>query len=131
LQHVIPTLRITDYDESADFYIRRLGFNLDWEHRFDAGYPVFVQISKFGYTLYLSEHAGDCQVGGLVFLYVSDVDTWYEHCVNTGIIADHPPKDQEWGNRDFRIVDPDGNTLCIATRIASSIGSSHESESAT
>jgi catechol 2,3-dioxygenase-like lactoylglutathione lyase family enzyme len=116
MQHVIPALRITDYDESLDFYVRRLGFNIDWEHRFDAGYPVFMQISKFGIQIYLSEHAGDCSVGGLVYFYVPDVDVWYEHCVNSGIVANYIPVNQEWGNRDFRITDPDGNKICIATR---------------
>lgn len=117
MQHIIPTFRITDYDESKDFYVRRLGFNIDWEHRFDAGFPVFMQLSKLGYTFYLSEHAGDCSVGGLIYLYVPDVDSWYSHCVNHGIVADHTPTNQPWGNREFRFTDPDGNQICIATWI--------------
>jgi uncharacterized glyoxalase superfamily protein PhnB len=117
MQHVVPTLRITNYEESAEFYLRRLGFNLDWEHRFEENFPVFMQISKFGLSLYLSEHEGDCAPGSLTFLYVSDVDNWYQHCINQGITVARPPADQPWGNRDFRITDPDGNQLCIATRI--------------
>jgi len=122
VQHVFPTLRITDYEDSTDFYIRRLGFNIDWEHKFDAEFPVFMQISKFGLTIYLSEHAGDCSVGGLIYLYVPDVDGWYRHCINRGLVANHPPSDQPWGSRDFRITDPDGNQICIATRLPLSVG---------
>jgi hypothetical protein len=43
-----------------------LGFHIDWEHRFRPNFPVFVQISRDGMVIFLSEHAGDCEVGGLV-----------------------------------------------------------------
>src|SRR5262245_6278363 len=33
-QRVIPTLRITEYARSKAFYLERLGFKLEWEHRF-------------------------------------------------------------------------------------------------
>src|SRR3972149_445455 len=107
MQQVFPTLRITDYARSRRFYVDGLGFRIDWENRFDARDPVFLQVTRDGLSLYLSEHAGDCQVGGLVHLYVADVDAWHAELVRRGIRAPEPC-DEPWGVRDMRITDPDG-----------------------
>jgi uncharacterized glyoxalase superfamily protein PhnB len=118
MQAVIPALRITNEARSKAFYCDALGFQVDWEHRFEPGFPIFMQISRDNLTLYLTEHTGDCQVGGLVYLYVPDVDAWYAQLTQHGIQAE-PPEDQPWGNREFRIADPDGNGLNICTRLPS------------
>ena len=52
----IPTFRILDYNKATDFYIQALGFNIDWEHRFGSNEPVYMQISRNGLTLHLSEN---------------------------------------------------------------------------
>jgi hypothetical protein len=52
----IPTFGISDYQTAIDFYIGLLGFNIDWEHRFRQTDPVYMQISKNGLTLHLSEN---------------------------------------------------------------------------
>jgi catechol 2,3-dioxygenase-like lactoylglutathione lyase family enzyme len=70
MQNVYPALRITDYEKSKAFYVDGLGFLIESEHRFAPHLPVFMTISHDGLSLYLSQHAGDCQPGGLVFLYV-------------------------------------------------------------
>jgi len=115
LQQVFPTLRITDYARSKRFYVEGLGFRVDWENRFDARDPVFLQVTRDGLSLYLSEHAGDGQTGALVHLYVSDVDAWYAEIQRKGLPVAFAPRDEPWGHRDLRIVDPDGNQLCICT----------------
>jgi uncharacterized glyoxalase superfamily protein PhnB len=116
MQAVVPTLRITDLARAKAFYVDGLDFTVDWEHRFEPHFPVFLQISRDGLTLYLSQHSGDCQVGGLVHLYVADVDAWYADMVDKGASVPSP-EDQPWGNRDFRVTDPDGNQLAICTRL--------------
>jgi catechol 2,3-dioxygenase-like lactoylglutathione lyase family enzyme len=115
MQTVFPALRITDYQRSRAFYLDGLGFTVDWEHRFGPDFPVFVQISRNGQSLYLSEHAGDCQVGGLAYFYVTNVDAWYREIIERGL--DVPaPEDKPWGNRELRLRDPDGNTIVISTQ---------------
>ncbi|HEY8154406.1 MAG TPA: glyoxalase superfamily protein [Myxococcota bacterium] len=117
VQQVFPTLRITDYARSRRFYVEGLGFRIDWENRFDARDPVFMQVTRDGLSLYLSEHAADGGVGGLVHLYVPDVDAWHRELAGRGVEIALPPRDQAWGNRDMRILDPDGNQLCVCTPI--------------
>lgn len=77
MQQVVPTLRITDYAKSKAFYVDKLNFQIDWEHRFKPNFPVFMQVSRNGLTFFLTEHSGDCPAGGLVHLCVPDVDAWY------------------------------------------------------
>ena len=116
-QQVFPTLRITDSARSKRFYVEGLGFRVDWEHRLDSRDPVFMQVTRDGLSLYLSEHDGDGQVGGLVHLYVPDVDAWHAEIASRGVEVSFPPRDEPWGNRDMRILDPDGNQLCVCTPI--------------
>jgi len=117
VQQVFPTLRITNYARSKRFYVEGLGFQIDWEHRVDARDPVFMQVTRDGLSLYLSEHEGDGRVGGLVHLYVPDVDGWYQELASRGVPVAFEPRDERWGNRDMRILDPDGNQICVCTPI--------------
>ncbi len=119
VQKVIPTFRITDYEKSKSFYVDGLGFQIDGEHRFAPHLPVFMTIIRDGLSLYLSQHSGDCQVGGLVFLNVPDVDAFYAEITSRGVKAESPPEDFEGSLRDFRVVDPDGNKLDIFTSLNS------------
>lgn len=64
VQQVVPALRITDYARSKACYVDGLGFHIDWEHRFEPHFPVFMQVTRDGLTFYLSEHAGIARLGG-------------------------------------------------------------------
>lgn len=116
-QRVMPTLRITDYAISKRFYVDGLGFQIDWEHRFQPHFPVFMQVSRDGLALFLTEHIGDCPVGGLVHLYVPDVDSWFVEFQGKGVPVKEPPNESLQGLRSMTVVDPDGNKLMISTRL--------------
>ncbi len=116
-QRVMPTLRITDYAASKRFYSEGLAFAIDWEHRFEPHFPVFMQVSREGMSLFLSQHTGDCPAGGLVHFYVPDVDAWYAEFQAKGVSVREPPNEDLPGLRSMMIVDPDGNKLAIHTRL--------------
>lgn len=109
-QRVIPALRITDYERSRKYYIDVLGFAVDWEHRFAPHMPVFLSVVRDGMQIYLTQHKGDCQVGGLVHFVISDVDEWYREFCARGAIVTEPPNN-DIGFRNMTILDPDGNQL--------------------
>ena len=118
MQKVIPVFHITDYSKSLAFYVDNLGFEVDWQHVFEAGFPVFAQITKEDMTIYLSEHKEDCAVGGLIYLFVNDVDTWYNELkINKNIVISNPPNEDIEGLRTMTILDPDLNQLRICTRV--------------
>jgi catechol 2,3-dioxygenase-like lactoylglutathione lyase family enzyme len=112
---IVPTLRTRDYDAAKKFYVEGLGFRVDFEWRHEPGFPVFAQVSRDAMRLYLTEHEGDCDGPGLVYLYVPDVDAWQRELLARGVLADAPPQDQPWGNRELQLTDPDGNRVRICT----------------
>ena len=116
MQRVVPGLHVRDFAESCKFYVDTLGFEVDWEWRHEPGLPVFAQLSCQGLSIYLSENEGDGVPGSLVYLYVPDVDAWYERLTGMGIGLE-APQDQPWGNREITFRDPDYNRFCVATPI--------------
>lgn len=112
-QTVIPQLRMTDAGRSLAFYAL-LGFQVDWEHRFEAGLPLFAQLTRDGQTLFLSAHAGDCAVGGAVYFKVADVDACARAFAAAGVPVLQSPHDTSWGTREMLLVDPDHNRLRFA-----------------
>ncbi len=53
----------------------------------------------------------------VIFVYVGDVDTVIERAVAAGAKVLLPVKNQFWGDRTGRIVDPSGHVWTISTRI--------------
>ena len=109
-QRVVPAFRITDYERSKVFYVEKLGFSVEWEHRFEPHFPVFMSVVRDGMELFLSEHTGDCQVGGLVHFLIPDVDAWYREFKDKSVVVSDPPND-DLGFRNMTVTDPDGNQL--------------------
>ena len=72
VQPVIPALRITNSRVAKAFYTAFLGFHVDWEHCFDPDTAVFMQVSRDGLAIYLTEHADDAPIGGLVHIFVAE-----------------------------------------------------------
>jgi catechol 2,3-dioxygenase-like lactoylglutathione lyase family enzyme len=70
---VIPVLRIFDVAKAREFYSEFLGFAIDWEHTFDDHSPVYLQVSREGALLHLSEHHADASPGATVRILVADV----------------------------------------------------------
>lgn len=65
---VIPIFRIFDLEKANAFYVDLLGFRIDWQHRFEEGYPLYMQVSRGGLRLHLSEHHGDATPGSSAHL---------------------------------------------------------------
>jgi uncharacterized glyoxalase superfamily protein PhnB len=51
---------------------------------------------------------------GRVIFYVTDVDVLYERALGAGYEPATVPRDAEWGERFFHLVDPDGHELSFA-----------------
>ena len=100
MQRVFPQLRMTSWNRSRTFYVDGLGFRVDWEHRFEPGFPVFAQVSRDGLALFLTEHAGDCQPGGATYLVVDDVDALSRELISRGVQPHGGPADTPWGRRE-------------------------------
>ncbi|MBB1257145.1 VOC family protein [Streptomyces sp. OF3] len=107
-EQAIPVLRVADVAVSAAWY-GRLGFEVEWEHRFGAGFPVFAEVARGDVRLFLSEHEGDARPGGLVYLRVRDVEAVAREF---GVVVEEAP----WA-REVELRDPDGNRLRVGTPV--------------
>lgn len=117
-QRVFPQLRMTNWERTRAFYGDGLSFSVDWEHRFEPGSPVFAQLTRDGLSLFLTEHAGDCQVGGGAHFVVDDVDALSGEIRGRGVKPAELPGETPWGTREMIVVDPDGKRLRSSSAVA-------------
>ena len=111
MEEAIPTLRVTEASLAVSWY-RRLGYEQEWEHRFEPGFPVFVSLTRGGAArLFLSEHTGDATPDTLVYLRVDDLEAVARE-FGAEIV------EQPWG-REVWLSDPDGNRLRLSPTVAS------------
>jgi len=114
-----PILRIFDETKAREFYVGFLGFQVDWEHRFEPGLPLYVQVSRGGCVLHLSEHHGDCCPGAAMRIEVDDIDALHAELANKNYAYARPGIDaMPWGTRDMSVKDPFGNRLTFTTAIS-------------
>ncbi len=115
-QRVVPALRVTSYAASKPFY-ESLGFREEWTHHFEPGMPSFASMMLDGMEIFLSEHSGDCQPGGLVHFYVPDVDALYDDFLEYGVNVEQAPNNDLGADlRVMSVLDPDNNRLKFLTQ---------------
>lgn len=74
MQRTVPILPIDDYNEAKAYYVDWLGFQVDWEFRFEPTFPVYMQISRDGLVLHLTEHKGGNPGRAMCHMDVDDLD---------------------------------------------------------
>ena len=112
-------LRIFDEAKAREFYVDFLGFKVDWEHRFEPGLPLYLQVSKDGCVLHLSEHHGDCSPGAAIRIETSELDAFHAELASKHYKYARPEiENMPWGTRDMSVKDPFGNRLTFTTGIS-------------
>ena len=107
---VTPVLRIFDEGKAREFYIGFLGFKVDWEHRFEPGLPLYMQVSRSGLHLHLSEHHGDCTPGSIITVETNSVDDWHAELIGKKYKYNRPGIDHQFG-KSLTVVDPFQNRI--------------------
>jgi len=116
---VTPILRCFDEAKTREFYVDFLGFEIDWEHRFEPDLPLYMQVSRDGCVLHLSEHHGDCCPGAAIRVATTDVDAYRAELIGKQYRNARPGVEQmPWGSREMSINDPFGNRLVFFTALA-------------
>lgn len=110
--HTVPILRIFDVQKAKEFYCDYLGFKVDWEHQFEPGLPKYIQVSREGLRLHLSEHYGDASPGARVFVEMTGVEDLHREVTSKGYRYLRPGlQDEFYGARSMQVVDPFGNRI--------------------
>jgi catechol 2,3-dioxygenase-like lactoylglutathione lyase family enzyme len=113
----IPILRIFDVAKAKEFYLEFLGFTVDFEHRFEPGLPLFMQISLGDITLYLSEHHGDGSPGAKIVIETTGLAAYQAALAAKSYNYARPGLvDQPWGTTTMTIADPFYNHIEFSER---------------
>ncbi|MFE2278786.1 glyoxalase superfamily protein [Streptomyces sp. NPDC059454] len=105
----VPLLRVT---QALPFYLDFLGFALDWEHRFEPGLPLYVQVSRSAAVLHLSERHGDGAPNSVVWIPVRDVAALRKELLARPNAPARPGIDRDTpGGPTLQVIDPYGNIL--------------------
>jgi uncharacterized glyoxalase superfamily protein PhnB len=109
---VIPILRIFSVEKAREFYLDYAGFHLDWEHRFDDRAPLYMQVSRNGLVLHLSEHYGDGSPGVSVHVKFEGVRELHAELSAKNYGYWRPGITETfWGTDQLNLLDPFGNKI--------------------
>ncbi|CAI6084971.1 glyoxalase superfamily protein [Cohnella sp. JJ-181] len=120
LEQIVPILRIFDVRKAKEFYVDFLGFQVDWEHRFEPELPLYFQISQGEIKLHLSEHHGDCCPGAALRIHMTGVREWQKALIEKKYDYARPGLEKPpWGSEECTVTDPFGNRLVFCEYPAS------------
>ena len=104
-----PILPVRSLEVSVDYYVRVLGFNLDWQ---DPGIIASVSRDRCGLMLCEGDQGNPPT---WVWIGVADVEALFEDYHERGAKVRHPPTNFPWAC-EMQIEDPDGNPVMIHRR---------------
>lgn len=107
-----PLLRSFDEAKAREFYVDFLGFQVDWQQRHEDGLPLYMQVSKDGCVLHLTEHHGDASPGTTIRIHATDLEAFRRE-LNEKHYANARPglMKMPWGSTEMSVPDPFGNRL--------------------
>lgn len=108
----VPVLRIQDDALAREFYLDYLGFSVEWEHRFEPDFPVYLRVRRGQTVLDLSEHHGDGTPGTVVWIPVASADAFHTDISSRPHRRQRPGIDLDApGGPTIEVTDPFGNAL--------------------
>ena len=115
---LIPVVRCREMAEAVAFYTEVLDFKLKgtWPA---SGDPAFSILKRKGFEMHLSSHQGDGVYGQPVAVLTGDIHKLYRKLLERGLKlsgdenspVSQRPTEQTWGNTEFYVKDPSGNTI--------------------
>lgn len=111
-ERTIPIFRIFSVEKAKEFYIEFLGFQMDWEHHFAANTPAYIQVSRAGLRLHLSEHHGDACPGAKVFVWMKSIEEFHREISSKNYKYLRPGIETTFYDaRSMEVIDPFGNRI--------------------
>jgi catechol 2,3-dioxygenase-like lactoylglutathione lyase family enzyme len=113
---VIPQVRTTNLDESIDFYVSKLGFELVFKYSdFYAGIKVGDQSIHLKLVDAEDPSIPFVSDGGHLHLYFTtdDVHAEAQKLKRNGVVFRREVAATPWGTREFWVVDNQGHVLCF------------------
>ena len=112
----VPEIPVADVEKAAEYYVKVLGFRLDWgDDRGGIGGISQGECRVFLTNAAFREHYGN---RGTVVVWLNldskeEVDELYRRWREAGAKVLAEPEDMPWHLREFRVADLDGNQLRV------------------
>lgn len=112
LGRAVPVLRVQDEAHARAFYVDYLAFDVEWEHRFEPGLPLYLRVRRGEAVLDLSEHHGDGTPGTVVWIPVPSAEALHAELSARPHARLRPGFDHDApGGPTLEVIDPFGNVL--------------------
>jgi uncharacterized glyoxalase superfamily protein PhnB len=122
LQDIIPVVPYEDIRAGHDFLVDVLGFTSGGVVENGDGDVVHGEVRVGERRIWLHAVAGGLTTPGRagaatagIVVYVADVDAHFERAKAGGATIVREPTDQDYGQREYGIRDPEGHNWYIAT----------------
>ena len=111
MERAVPILPGDDLGVARDFYVKGLGFHVTFEASED-GKNGLLGLERGTMSLTI-----DCPMAGhgrdaCVSLLVESADAYYDEW-RERVSIKRPPRNEDWGQRTFDLIDPFGNTIFV------------------
>ncbi|NRD09713.1 VOC family protein [Rathayibacter agropyri] len=114
MEAAVPILRIFSVEKAGEFYVDYLGFDVDWEHRATPDSPLYLQVSRSGLRLHLSEHHRDGSPGAAVHVALRGVRELHAELDAKSYPYLNPRITRSPFGFTLDVIDPFGNQLRFA-----------------
>ncbi|MGE4506152.1 MAG: VOC family protein [Desulfovibrionaceae bacterium] len=115
-----PTVLVRDINASRRFYETVLGQELLADHGPHLAFRAGFFLWQADGALPLMRPGAEAQAGPLgrdnfeMYFECAELDEAWAACEAAGAPAAHPIVEQPWGQRGFRVLDPDGHVVEVA-----------------
>lgn len=110
---ITPIFRIFDIEKAYLFYIKYLGFELDWKHQYEENMPLYIQISLDDAIIHLSKHHGDSSPGSAIRIKIDgELERYHTVLLEKGYSYSQPAVEKTpWGTIELTVIDPFSNRI--------------------
>jgi uncharacterized glyoxalase superfamily protein PhnB len=106
----IPILRFNDLSKAKEFYLDFIGCRFDWEHRFAAEQPTYMQVSTNEMVLHLSDNPRFSSA--VIYIETVELEVFHNELLLKKMAYGIPGiAPTPWGTRQVELEDPFGNIL--------------------
>ncbi len=113
---IAPVLQVADLDRAVDFWKRVMGFEVAW---IAGGQPPNIA-SVCRDQIYLMVRVEKKPRPSEIYLELDEIDEYFRGVRAAGARIVYGLDDREYGMRDGRVEDPDGNQISLGQPVAKS-----------
>jgi len=122
VSNVMPMIAVKSVDAVRDFYVEKLEFEHVMGMVGKDGQLDFVTVVLGGARIMFSRAQGGASQAGKqpveIYLQVDNVGAYHDTVKKNGVKITDPLTMQWWGDRTFKVLDPNGYEIWFYTNVA-------------